>query len=83
MALQALRVGTAGFTLNRCAMLLQYPVNDRLGGFVAEQSGNKNNERVVFLFLTVVLAPILSVIIVGGYGFLVWITQIFAGPPTS
>lgn len=50
---------------------------------MAEQSGNKNNERVVFLFLTVVLAPILSVIIVGGYGFLVWITQIFAGPPTS
>jgi nitrate reductase NapE len=34
-----------------------------------------------FLFFTVVMAPVLAVIIVTGYGFLVWIYQIFAGPP--
>lgn len=39
------------------------------------------HELRVFLFLTVVLAPLLAVTIVGGYGFLIWIFQMFAGPP--
>lgn len=43
----------------------------------------KKNERNTFLFLTVLLAPILSVIIVATYGFAVWISQILLGPPTS
>lgn len=30
-----------------------------------------------FLFLTVVTAPVLAVAIVGGYGFLVWMFQLF------
>ena len=34
-----------------------------------------------FLFLTVVLAPVLTLAIVGGYGFAVWMLQIIAGPP--
>ncbi|UXI70599.1 periplasmic nitrate reductase, NapE protein [Tahibacter amnicola] len=38
-------------------------------------------ELRVFLFLTVVLFPALAVAIVGGYGFAVWIFQIFTGPP--
>ena len=38
-------------------------------------------ERRSFLFLTVVMAPVLAVMVVGGYGFLVWIYQMFAGPP--
>jgi periplasmic nitrate reductase NapE len=38
---------------------------------------------LVFLFLTVVLAPMLAVAIVGGYGFMVWMYQLFAGPPGS
>ena len=38
-------------------------------------------ELRMFLFLTVVLFPILSVAVVGGYGFAVWIWQIFNGPP--
>ena len=50
---------------------------------MTENSNNKRDERAAFLFLTVILAPVLSVIIVGGYGFLVWITQIIAGPPTG
>lgn len=35
-----------------------------------------------FLFIAVVLFPILSVGIVGGYGFIVWALQVFfLGPP--
>ncbi|EGR0578948.1 TPA: trimethylamine N-oxide reductase system protein TorE [Vibrio cholerae] len=35
-----------------------------------------------FLFITVVLFPILSVAFVGGYGFIVWMLQMFVfGPP--
>ncbi|MFD2167995.1 periplasmic nitrate reductase, NapE protein [Thalassotalea euphylliae] len=43
----------------------------------------KKYERNSFIFLTVFLGPILAVAIVGGYGFIVWITQILTGPPTS
>lgn len=42
---------------------------------------DKRRELLTFLFLAVVIAPVLSIAIVGGYGFLVWIYQIFAGPP--
>ena len=38
-------------------------------------------EVQVFLLLTVVLAPVLAVMTVGGYGFLVWMYQLVAGPP--
>jgi nitrate reductase NapE len=41
----------------------------------------RTEERRSFLFLTVVMAPVLSVLIVGGYGFLVWMYQVVAGPP--
>ena len=36
-----------------------------------------------FLFFTIVMAPVLAVIVVGGYGFLVWMYQLVAGPPTG
>ena len=35
------------------------------------------------MLLAVVLFPVLSVAIVGGYGFLVWMYQIVIGPPTG
>ena len=41
----------------------------------------KKRELLGFLFLTVVLVPALSVILVGGYGFSIWMYQIIAGPP--
>ncbi|SIQ14669.1 periplasmic nitrate reductase subunit NapE [Aquipseudomonas alcaligenes] len=44
-------------------------------------TASKAKETRLFLFLVIFLFPILSVAIVGGYGFLVWIIQIFAGPP--
>ncbi len=49
--------------------------------YTAEQQ--EKHERNTFIFLAVFLAPILSVIIVGGFGFLVWISQILMGPPTA
>lgn len=41
----------------------------------------RRSEWLTFLFLTIILAPAISVAVVGGYGFLIWIYQMFAGPP--
>lgn len=43
----------------------------------------KKHEKYTFIFLAFFLAPILSVIIVGGYGFMVWISQLIFGPPSA
>ncbi len=45
---------------------------------------DKNNvtrkqELRAFIFLTVIMAPILSVMVVGGYGFFVWMYQLVTG----
>jgi len=48
---------------------------------VVEKQVTKKDERNSFIMLAVFLAPVLSVIIVGGFGFLVWITQLILGPP--
>jgi periplasmic nitrate reductase NapE len=45
------------------------------------EPATRRQELRVFLFLTVLLFPALAVGIVAGYGFLVWIWQIFTGPP--
>ena len=42
----------------------------------------KAEERRSFLFLTVVMVPVLTVLLISGYGFAVWIYQVVAGPPT-
>ena len=34
-----------------------------------------------FAFLAMVMVPVLTVALIAGYGFLVWIYQMFAGPP--
>ncbi len=41
----------------------------------------RSREKRVFIFLTVVLAPMLAVAVVGSYGLLIWLTQMFMGPP--
>lgn len=46
-----------------------------------DKSNTKTRELGGFLFLTVVLAPALTVAIVGGYGFSIWMYQLIAGPP--
>lgn len=42
----------------------------------------KRRELAVFLFLTLMLAPLIAVLVVAGYGFVVWMYQMIAGPPT-
>jgi nitrate reductase NapE len=47
------------------------------------ETEEKDSELKAFLFLTVVMAPVLAGIIVGAYGLLVWLYQMIAGPPTG
>lgn len=46
-------------------------------------TAGKKEERLAFLLLTLVIFPLSAVLIVAGYGFLVWIFQMFAGPPSG
>ncbi len=41
----------------------------------------KAKETRLFLFLVIFLFPILSVAVVGSYGFVIWLLQILTGPP--
>ena len=43
----------------------------------------RSRELRLFLFLTVVLAPMLAVAIIGSLGLLIWLYQMFMGPPTG
>ncbi len=43
----------------------------------------KREELRTWAFLTFVMAPLLAVLIVAGYGFLVWMYQLLVGPPGS
>jgi nitrate reductase NapE len=40
-------------------------------------------EFLSFMFLSVVMAPLIAGIVITGYGFLVWMFQLMAGPPGS
>ena len=42
---------------------------------------SETQERRAFLLLVVFLAPLLSFMIVGGYGFIVWMSQLVLGAP--
>lgn len=48
---------------------------------VVEGSNTRSREWRLFIFIIVFLFPILSVMVVGGFGFTVWMYQLFAGPP--
>jgi len=41
----------------------------------------REEERNAFWFIAVFFFPIFSTLLVGGYGFLIWISQILLGPP--
>ena len=41
----------------------------------------KRREILMFLLLAFVIWPFVAVAVVGGYGFIVWMYQIIAGPP--
>jgi nitrate reductase NapE len=46
-----------------------------------DEPSNKRSEWRAFILLVVFFAPVMSVGIVGGYGLLVWISQLVLGPP--
>jgi len=46
-----------------------------------ENPSSETQERRAFLLLVVFLAPAVSFIIVGGYGFIVWMSQLVYGAP--
>ncbi|MFK0087472.1 periplasmic nitrate reductase, NapE protein [Pseudomonas sp. NPDC090755] len=46
-----------------------------------EQKSTRRKEVRLFIFLVACLFPLLSVAIVGGYGFIVWFLQMIYGPP--
>lgn len=50
---------------------------------MTEPPSTRREELRSFLFFTVVVAPVLAVLIVGGYGFIVWMYQLVAGPPNA
>jgi len=41
----------------------------------------KREEFLAFLFVTVILAPVLAVVLIGGYGLVIWIAHMFGAPP--
>jgi nitrate reductase NapE len=43
--------------------------------------GRRKQELAVFLVLTLLLAPVLAITTIGGYGLAVWVYQMIAGPP--
>jgi len=47
----------------------------------ADRSARARMEVFAFLFLTAVAIPAVAVATVGGYGLVVWIYQMVAGPP--
>ena len=46
-----------------------------------DQGRVKGMEARLFLFLVICLFPLLSVALVGGFGFCVWMSPLLAGPP--
>jgi len=47
-----------------------------------ELERSRKQEMHVFLFICLILFPLLSVVLVGGYGFIIWMSQLIFGPPT-
>lgn len=48
------------------------------GDYTTDQ---KSKEQRLFVFIIVFLFPLLSVALVGGYGFVIWMYQLLMGPP--
>jgi nitrate reductase NapE len=47
----------------------------------ASSGAESRGEILTFAVLAVLIWPILAVAFVGGYGFLVWMSQLVLGPP--
>lgn len=47
-----------------------------------EERPTRRQELSLFLLLTVVLAPVITIGLIATYGLIVWVSQIIGGPPT-
>lgn len=54
--------------------------NANIGGLPGGVS-SRRSELIVFLIIVALIWPVVTVGIVGGYGFAVWMYQLVAGPP--
>jgi nitrate reductase NapE len=45
------------------------------------ETRTRRDEILAFIILAVVIWPLIAVGIVGGYGFLIWMSQLVLGPP--
>lgn len=45
-------------------------------------SAARRREIIMFLVLALVIWPFVAIAVVGGYGFIVWMYQTIAGPPS-
>ena len=50
---------------------------------IPKETTTKAQETIAFLFLAFVLFPVLAIVFVGGFGFIVWMEQLLLGPPGS
>lgn len=59
-------------------------MSDPLHGSMPSKSPTSRMEEWrSFLFLSIVMAPVIAGTVIVSYGFAVWVFQMFAGPPTS
>ena len=47
----------------------------------ATPRNSRREELFAFLVLAVLIWPVVAVSVVGGYGFIIWMSQIVFGPP--
>jgi nitrate reductase NapE len=63
-------------------LFIKSPILTTPGGSMSKDTkSEKSLELKIFIFLTVFLAPILSVLLVSALGFSIWFSQILTGPP--
>jgi nitrate reductase NapE len=65
--------------------MMAHTTESTLGERVSEREPTdqrKKEEFRTWLFLALIMAPVLAVVIVSGFGFAVWFYQLIAGPPS-
>ena len=48
---------------------------------LADAPSSRRQELLMFALLAILIWPVIAVAVVGGYGFLVWMSQLVFGPP--
>ena len=59
---------------------------DTSTGAASEQAPSthtRRSELIVFLIIIALIWPVVTVGVVGGYGFAIWMYQLLSGPPTG